>query len=396
MRLSFRHRLFIGLVLLGAAPLAVAIVVLAMQAKASSSPAGPRAALDEIAQSGRDLTNRIDTLSLSMDGKAALQEHAGVIARRTTLARRAETLSRLSAGVLALVVSISGVGLVAGSILLAQRWSRSFSQPIENLIGWVRRIEKGEPLPPESTNHTTPEVEALAAALRTMATELETARLRGLEQERLVAFREVARRVAHEIRGPLTASRLAIAQIEKSEQHVGLNDAFNVLKDETERLDELAREFSEFGRLPEGPRAPIDVSELIESVLAATIPQGMQVSTTAPKGITLTGHYEPLRRALQNLVRNAVQATDDRGIVINATQNETSRAVQISVSDFGHGVAESEREAIFQPYVTTKVGGTGLGLAIVKQVVEAHGGAVTVASQQVGATFTMYLPHNAS
>ncbi len=394
MRLSFRHRLFVGLVMLSAAPLAVAVVVLAMQANASSSPAGPRTALDEIAASGRNLASRVDTLLLTPDGVAALREHSNVIAQRTTLARRAETLTRLSAAALAIVVAISGVGLVAGSVFLAQRWSRSFSQPIENLIGWIQRIEKGEPLPTELTDHGTPEVEALANALKNMASELQNARVRELEQQRLVTFREVARRVAHEIRGPLTSTRLAISQLEREGVVADGNDAFLVLKDETERLDDMAREFAEFGRLPEGPRATIDVCELIDSVLTSTVPPNVPIQRSTTIGLTLTGHYEPLRRALQNLVRNAIEATDQRGIAVSASEVAHSGIIELQVTDFGDGVAENQQDQIFEPYMTTKPRGTGLGLAIVKQVVEAHDGTVTVASSQDGATFTMQLPLN--
>jgi signal transduction histidine kinase len=189
------------------------------------------------------------------------------------------------------------------------------------------------------------------------------------------------------MRGPLTALRFAVRRL------AGSSDAttISVLEDETARLEEMAREFAEFGRLPEGPESEIDMTELIEGAVTAAVPSDMAVSKAIQPGLTVTGHYEPLRRAIQNLLRNATEVTDDRGISVVA--EISGSGVQVSVRDFGQGVPEELRDRIFEPYFTAKAGGTGLGLALVRQTVEAHGGAVEVrTADECGAEFVITIP----
>src|SRR2546427_12517924 len=125
-----------------------------------------------------------------------------------------------------------------------------------------------------------PEFEALRQALRELATALDAARGKELEAERLRAFREVARRVAHEIKNPLTSMRIAVDQMRRT---VGLSDsrtatAMQVLDAETDRLERLAREFSDFGRLPEGPPSEADLVELLEGLGRTGVPEGVHVT----------------------------------------------------------------------------------------------------------------------
>jgi len=387
MRFSFRRRLFWAMVGIGTLPLAASLLVLGLQVRSDSSPAGVRAALDEIAASGRQLVTAVDTAVIDTEAKEALRQHTEVIARRTTLARRAETLSRFAAGFLGLVIFVVAAIVLAASLGMARRWSRLVSAPIEELVDWVRRVERHEPVPRESESRAVPEFEALQGAIREMAGALDDARRRELEQERLQAFRETARKVAHEMRGPLTSAGLALRQLEaKADPAV-----VSVLKEETLRLERMAQEFSEFGRLPEGPEADIDVGELLMSAVSATVPPGVAVKAVIPTGVAIRGHYEPLRRALQNLLRNAVEATGSGGVDVDLQRD--AAVVRVVVSDYGSGVPPDLRTRIFEPYFTTKQKGTGLGLALVRQTVEAHGGTITVEDTETGgARFVVTLP----
>ena len=387
MRLSFRHRLFLAMVGLGTLPLAVAMLVLALQVRSTSSPAGTRATLDAIAESGRELVGSVDTTRLTDSGREAVRTHTETITRQTTLARRAERLSSYAAGALGLAILTVAVLLIAASLGFARRWSRFVSVPIEDLVDWVRRIERGKPLPVEQQGGGAPEFEALRAALRDMAAALTRARQQELEQERLRAFRETSRRVAHEMRGPITALKFALRRVEESSDA----EAIDVLEEETARLEGMAREFSEFGRLPEGPEAEIDFAELVESALSATVPAGMRVVKTLNPGLVVRGHYEPLRRAAQNVIRNAAEVTDERGIVVDC--RSIDGAVHLTVTDHGPGIPDDIREHIFEPYFTAKSGGTGLGLALVRQTVAAHGGQVMARNlEESGAAFVITLP----
>ncbi len=232
----------------------------------------------------------------------------------------------------------------------------------------------------------------MQSALREMSHAVETARRQELEKERLVAFREVARRVAHEIRGPLTSARLALDQLEKNRDGSSDRDsAIEVLREENRRLEHMAREFSEFGRLPEGPEADIDLGQLLDSVIPATVPDKVRINRSVDADLMVHGHYEPLRRAVQNLLRNAVEASEGEAIDVNARWRDGH--VQLEIADHGLGITPDAREQIFEPYFTTKGAGTGLGLAIVKQIVEVHGGTVTVSDTPGGgATFAIELP----
>lgn len=387
MRLTFRHRLFLALVALGTLPLAMALVVLALQVRSAGSTTGARATMDEIARSGGELVEAVDTAALDPAAREALRAHTETIVRQTNIARRADRLNRIYAGVLGFVLLAAALVLVTASLLLARHWSRYVSAPIEELVDWVHRVERQERLPAASRSLSVPEFDALRHAVRDMSRALEQARERELEQERLRAFRDTARRVAHEMRGPLTAARLALRRL------AGRSDAemLAVVDEETERLERMAAEFSDFGRLPEGPEADIDLAELVQSAITATVPGGTHVESEVAPGVTVSGHYEPLRRALQNLLRNAVEASPEGAIRVAVVRS--AAGVEIAVSDSGPGIDPELRQRIFEPYFTTKKQGTGLGLALVKQTVLAHGGTITATdAPEGGTTFVIALP----
>jgi two-component system nitrogen regulation sensor histidine kinase NtrY len=382
--LPFRHRLFLALVGIGTLPLAAALVVLALQVRSAGSPAGPRA-LDEIAASGGALLATLDTTALDSAARRVLTAHVQTIAHGTRLAHRAETLTRAKAGVLALVTfGVAGLVVIA-SLVIVRRWARYVSAPIEELVDWVSRVERGAPLLPARAGGA-PEFAALRGAVAQLGDALERVRRQELERERLTAFRETARRVAHEMRGPLSAARLALRQLHAD------SAAAAVLNDETARLERMAQEFAEFGRLPEGPEAPVDVGELVATVLAGTVPAGTcPIEQAIAPQLVVRGHYEPLRRAVENIVRNAVSFTTPAGIALTAQR--VAAEVRLTVRDHGPGVPDGMKERIFEPYVTTRSGGTGLGLALARQTILAHGGRLTVADAPGGgAAFVVVLP----
>ena len=398
MRLSFRHRVFLGLLALGTLPLAAALLGLTLQVRSADPSTGARAAIDDIAESGRALLAVVDTTQLNDEVRIALEAHTETLASRTTMARRAEVLSRYAAAAAGLVALALAVAVVVVSVTLARRWSAYVSAPIEELTAWVRSIEQRDVLPAHPEGLGAPEFDALRQALRDMSAALDRIRLQEIEQERLQAFRDTARQVAHEMRGPLTSARLAVGQLSSlavaSEKG---SVALEVLQDETRRLEQLAQEFSDFGRLPEGPAAPIDVREMLEGVISSTVPEGCPVQSKISPDLTIIGHFEPMRRAIQNLLRNAVEVSESDGVEVLAERREGNAGVfvRIEIADHGPGVPLDVRDKIFEPYFTTKELGTGLGLAIVQQTVSAHGGSVTVSETDGGgANFIITLPES--
>jgi len=249
-----------------------------------------------------------------------------------------------------------------------------------------------QPLPAGTPARGAPEFESLRQALRDLATALDVARDKELEAERLRAFREVARRVAHEIKNPLTSMRIAVDQLSRT---VGPSDgrtdmAMEVMTAETDRLERLAREFADFGRMPEGAQSEVDLQELLEELGRTGVPDGVRVRVEANGGRrSVMGHYEPLRRAFANLLRNAAEAMHGAGAIDVGLAGDAAGLV-VTIADHGPGIDAALRPRVFEPYFTTKADGTGLGLALVRQTMDAHRATITVdETPGGGATFTI-------
>jgi signal transduction histidine kinase len=205
--------------------------------------------------------------------------------------------------------------------------------------------------------------------------------------------------VAHEMRNPVGAALLAAHRV-RGERSTDprVQQATAVVEDELRRLERMAKEFSDFGRLPEGPESDVDVGELLRSVVESTLPREHPIVVQASEGLVVRGHYEPLRRAVANVLQNALDAAATGTIQAVAALDDSEPAqVRIAVVDHGTGVPPELRERIFDPYVTTKTTGTGLGLPMVRQVVAAHGGSVSLSETPGGgATFVITLPAKAA
>src|SRR5213596_2344106 len=395
MPLPFRQRIFVILVALTAVPTALAVVGWALAVRTVAPSAGARVALEEVAASARRMVDRMDTTHLSARERAAFREHLEQLSNSVTLARRAETYLRYYAGGFAAVVFVLGAFAVIAAVRVAGHLSRQLSRPIDELVGWTRLIRRRTPLPAGPPTRGAPEFESLRQALRELAAALAAARERELEAERLRAFREVARRVAHEIKNPLTSMRIALDQLRRNDGMTeGRKDiALQVMSAETDRLERLAKEFAEFGRLAEGPQSEVDLVELLEELGRTGVPDGVRVTVDANGGPrSLFGHYEPLRRAFANLYSNAAEAMNGRG-AIDVTVTGDGAGLAVTIADHGPGIPAELRQRVFEPYFTTKDDGTGLGLALVRVTLEAHRGTIIVnETPGGGATFAIVFP----
>jgi len=394
MALPFRQRIFVVLVALTAVPTALAVVGWALAVRTVGPSAGARVALEEMAASARQMVDRMDTTHLAPRERAAVREHLERLSNSVTLARRAETYLRYYAGGFALVVIVFGGLALTTSVRLAGHLSRQLSRPIDELVGWTRLIRRRVPLPAGPASRGAPEFEALRQALRELATALDAARERELEAERLRAFREVARRVAHEIKNPLTSMRIAVDQLGRTAGQADSRTvtAVEVLAAETQRLERLAKEFSDFGRLPEGPKSEVDLVDLLLDLGKSAVPPEVAVRVRANgEPCKVLGHYDPLRRAFANLLRNAAEAMNGCGAIDVAVARDGDGLV-VTIADHGPGVPDELRQHVFEPYFTTKQDGTGLGLALVRQTIEAHNGTITATDTPGGgATFSIVL-----
>jgi signal transduction histidine kinase len=230
-----------------------------------------------------------------------------------------------------------------------------------------------------------------------MAAELAEARSRELEAERMKTWVALARRVAHELKNPLTPIRFALRTLERAGPHGGpAREALETLGEESARLEELARAFAQFGRLPEGPPSDVDLRELLEYLLRTHLPDGAAPRLRVPVELPMVhGHYDALSRAFANLLLNAGDAVgaDAKPGAVQVVARSADGWVEVRVLDAGPGIPPENLERIWEPDFTTKSRGTGLGLALVKQTVLAHGGRVAARNRpEGGAEFRVILP----
>ncbi len=241
------------------------------------------------------------------------------------------------------------------------------------------------------------EVADLAEGFNDMARALgeTTARVQYLSQ--VSAWQGIARRLAHEIKNPLTPILLSAQQAQQS--YAGdderfrrtLDTAVEVIEEEVLNLRRLVDNFSRFARLPSVEPVRGDLAALVRDVVTAH-PEIEHLEAEVPEG-EVWAQFDRglLRQALSNLVKNGAEAARDAGRA--PVVQVALRGLTISVCDNGPGVPEEERERIFEPYVTGKADGTGLGLAIVKKIVLDHGGSLDVSNAESGgARFEIALP----
>ena len=405
-QLRFRTRLVLILSLFAIVP-ALLLTLLWSGTVSTALPfVTERSAWDSVAASGEKAIAAARQVPLTASQRRAIDAHERELRLSVEQARRYSFLAARTvrviaiAGVLALLVLTGAASRVAGHL------SRQLSRPLDELVRWTELIGHGEPLPPPpeptvipaerkngdggttievttSRVRGAPEFETLRRSMREMVSELEHGRRQAVEAERLHAFRESARRVAHEIKNPLTPIRFALARL-RGQAPAELQEDVGVIAVESERLDRMARSFAEFGRLPEGPPAEIDMGELVRYTARSSVPPtialDLQIDENLPR---VHGHNGALAGALSNVLLNAVDASGEHGHITVSARSVSAggrSAVRISVADNGKGIAPEKLETIWEPYVTNKPGGTGLGLAIARQAVWAHDGTVNATS----------------
>jgi signal transduction histidine kinase len=398
-RTSFATRLFLVLFLLSAVP-AVALVGLAtLGLRNYVELAGGGGAWQRVGETGRDLLDAVETASTDSLVQAAAREHEAELSRSVGLARRWDLIAGRLANALPWVALVLGLSLGLVAAWLARQISLQLSRPVEEVVDWAGRVSREEPLPRPTPREERepPEFSVLRDAFRRMADRLDEGRRQALEAERLRGLTEMARRVAHEIKNPLTPLMLAVRQSRLALSRGQANsvaEPLDVIEQEATRLDDMARSFSQLGRLPTGPTSPVDIRELLHDLLKSDLPSSVDSRLVAGDEVPLVeGYLEPLSRAFRNLLGNAVEAVADQAEGhIEVTIAADADWVRIAIADNGPGISTEHREQLWDPDFTTKSRGTGLGLALVRQTVTAHGGSVELESSASGAVFVVRLP----
>jgi signal transduction histidine kinase len=392
LRGSFERRLTWVVVLFALVPTLLVLTLATYLLSQAVSLSGPAAAWERVAESGRPL---LDLAAASGDAEARLlaERHAQELSTSLVQARRWQFLvDRALTGIPLLAL---GLAIVIGSLAVtaSRGIARGLSRPVGELVEWARRLGRGEPLPARDREEESGvrEFALLRRAFRETERELDASRRAALEAERMRAWVTFARGVAHEIKNPLTPMRLAVGGLRRAGAE---GESLEVLEEEMQRLDDLARSFAQLGRAPEGAPSEVELEELLRSLLRTHLPAGVRAEVLVAPGASSTvhGHLDALTRAFANLVLNAAEAMQGSGelrVRIASRQDQ----VEVRVEDTGPGIPEGQLERIFEPDFTTRARGTGLGLALVRQAARHHGGEVRAEPRREGGTvFVVTLP----
>ena len=312
----------------------------------------------------------------------------------------------------ALVSSIRWSGIAFGALAIALGFAVSFlvssrvTRPVEQLAVAARTVAGGDWDVRVDDLSATGEIKVLADAFDTMTRQLVDHRDRLVQAERVSAWRELARRLAHELKNPLFPLRITIDNLRRAktlspaEFDEVFDESLTTLQTGLGNLNTVIGRFSDFARMPAPEFAQVSLNEIVEQSVALfraqlSAPGHPPVSVVValdPSVATIRGDGEQLRRVVQNLLLNAIDAMPQGGELRVATRR-VNGSVRLDVADTGQGLNEEERSRLFTPYYTTKQHGTGLGLAIVQSVVADHSGKIWVDSQPGrGATFHIELP----
>jgi nitrogen fixation/metabolism regulation signal transduction histidine kinase len=282
-----------------------------------------------------------------------------------------------------------GVALLIG--VLGAPWiAAGFGRPLEDMAAAVQRIGQGartielEPGGP-------PEVRQLQVALRQLVRDLNETEERVRQAERQATWRELARHIAHEIRNVLSPLTLALDNVETGvdRDRAALAASLAVARDQVESLRRLASAFSEHARQPEPAFKIVVLEDLLQAVAqaarAAFTGIDLAVVTQDPPD-SVDGDAEQLRRALHNLIKNAVEVAPGAPVVLRCGSGPGDARWWVEVEDRGPGLPASVEERLGDEQVSTRDGGSGLGLAVVTAVATAHGGRVEVMRPGSGGT----------
>jgi two-component system, NtrC family, nitrogen regulation sensor histidine kinase NtrY len=302
----------------------------------------------------------------------------------------------------AFLVLLGVAGLAAAGFGM---WASSFlTRRITALVTTARKVSDGQ-LDARVELRGQDELAELGSAFNTMLDDLDQTRAQLEYLQRMGVWQDVARRLAHEIKNPLTPIQLAVQQCVSSYKGDDarfrqlLVETGEIVGEEIAGLRRLVDTFRTLGALPKVEKAPIALAEVIEELkLDPTVATHIALQPPAAP-VTVRADKLLLKRVLANLIENGIHAGQEAGapgdVVIGWAADPARDLVTITVDDHGKGVSDASRDKIFDPYVTSKATGTGLGLAIARKIAIEHGGDLVLAPERAptgGARFIVSLP----
>jgi two-component system nitrogen regulation sensor histidine kinase NtrY len=317
-----------------------------------------------------------------------------------TLARIRTTLPNSYRATFLTLLGVAALAAAAAGI-----WASSFvTRRITALVATARKVSEGQlSARVELRGHD--ELAELGSAFNTMLDDLDQARAQLEYLQRMGVWQDVARRLAHEIKNPLTPIQLAVQQCVSSYKGDDaryqrlLVDTGEIVGEEITSLRRLVDTFRTLGALPKVEKAPLALGDVIHELKLDPAMATRLVLQPPDAPVTVRADKLLLKRVLANLVENGIHAGEEAGgsaeVAISWAADTRRDVVTITVDDHGKGVADANRDKIFEPYVTTKAAGTGLGLAIARKIAIEHGGDLVLAPDRAptgGARFVVSLP----
>jgi len=359
------------------------------------------------AVTGKESSAAIATSSNPLDRMTVqaipLRDEQGAVSAVLLVETSRRPLLELERQIKAVALATAGVGLLL-SILLALWISARFSRPVEQLAAASREIAAGN-WNARVNVQSRDEFGELGETFNSMTSQLTAQRDKLVQAERVAAWRELARRLAHELKNPLFPLQITVENLMRAralperEFDEVFEESTSTLLEELAHLKAIIGRFSDFSRMPKPQVLKMNVNALLNRVMtlhAAQLAQAAKPVRLETRLDERAGEMEAdeelLYRVVSNLVLNAVDAMPEGGTITMATHAEGDEVV-IEVRDSGVGMTPEESARLFTPYYTTKQHGTGLGLAIAQSVVSDHHGTITVESAAgQGSAFVIRLP----
>jgi signal transduction histidine kinase len=338
-----------------------------------------------------------------------LKNESGTVLAVLTVAISRAGMVEAQQHIKAIAYGVAAAGILI-SVLFSLWIAARISRPIEQLARAAEEVAQGNwEARVERPGKGRDELSVLARSFNHMTSELASQRERLVQSERVAAWRELARRLAHELKNPLFPLQLTVENLVRARElpEAEFDEVFRestaTLGMEIANLKTIIARFSDFSKMPKPELERIDAKDVVERVLSlygnAAGQNDVKIkfeSDLASKPMPLLVDPELLHRALSNLVLNAMDAMPEGG-TLSLSAKPLSDKIEIRVADTGQGMTTEECERLFTPYYTTKQHGTGLGLAIVQSVVADHAGTISVESRPGGGTvFVIALPKAAS
>jgi two-component system, NtrC family, nitrogen regulation sensor histidine kinase NtrY len=362
---------------------------------------GPAAVLvDDVRREPRELKRVTDTASITAIPLEGRDKQLLAILLVENSRTELLSLKRYIQGTAA-AVGVAGVLL---GLMLSFWTAARVTRPLRDLASSVRDVAVGK-WDTRAKVWSSDEVGQLARAFNAMTGQLVEQRDRMIQAERVAAWRELARRLAHELKNPLFPLQITIENLQRSREMAPeqfdevFRESTSTLLAELGHLKTIIGRFSDFAKMPAPELEPVDVNQVAREVIQLfeaqlRAPGRPPVETKLQLGADVgqvPADPDQLRRALRNLVLNALDAMPRGGALTVRTSRHDGK-VAVEVSDTGEGLTPEECDRLFTPYYTTKQHGTGLGLAIVQSVVSDHKGTITVQSEPgQGTTFRIEL-----